>query len=529
MQYSHFLPKARLSLLIIVLLLGTYSATYATQKTQVGISADHLESHEEDGEACQKLSDNVVFQFEDFTIHAESALYFEETKLIKAFGRVKIINKDGDTITADQLTYDDSQRIAKLRGQVVFNAKSEDANFYTDYFDYHVDTQQGEFKHGGKLVEGENTLTSDYGHYNGKTQRGTFYRDVTLTNKDYTLRCNKLGYDKVTKVAKFYGATTITSADGKSTLTTQKGGEYNTGSKQSTFRQSKVETEAYILYGDVLQADQEQEYYTAAGHVKLVAKEDNVIVTGDYGECHKKEGLYRVYGNPLLQKKLEKDTLYASADTFVALEDLEKSDNPNHVVKAYPNVKLYKTDFQGKADAMAYYSRESTLYFYNAPVFWNHANQLTADTAHIVIKDKTFHQMHLAPNAFVASKDFMGNYNQLKGSTMVAYFEQEQIDHILIDGNAESLYFVIDDDKKLQGMNHLKCSQMYINVEGDEIASIAPKIKPQGVFYPPHKIIDEDKILANFQWRGQERPTKQEVVGRGYGEQKGYEQFKFNK
>lgn len=529
MKRSHALwPTMQSLLLITALVVGTYHTTYAEKKTRVNLSADYLESHHDElGEACHRLSGNVMFEFEDFTICAENALYYEETKLIKALGDIKIIHKNGDTIVADQLTYDDTKRIAKLRNQVVFTSKDKDATFSTDHLDYHIDTQKGKFQHGGRLVEGDNTLTSEYGYYNGKTQRGTFHRDVILQSKDYILKCNKLRYDKVTKIAKFYGTTTITDAKGKHTLKTPKGGEYNTETKRSVFKQSKIETEGYILYGDVLRADQEKEYYTATGHVRLVAKEDDILITGNYGECKKKEGFYRIYGNPLLHKKLKNDTLYATADTFVALEDLEKSDNPNHIVKAYHNVKLYKTDFQGKADAMTYHARESALHFHKAPIFWSDVNQFTADTAHITIKDKTFDQMYTAGNAFIISQDTMGNYNQLKGNTMLAKFEEEKIDHVLIDGNAESLYFVIDDHKKLQGMNHLKCSQMYIRIEKDEIVSIAPKIKPQGVFYPPHKIVDKDRILTNFKWRPQERPTRRDVVGLGYGEKEGYKAFKF--
>ncbi|MEL6539609.1 MAG: OstA-like protein, partial [Bacteroidota bacterium] len=123
MRHLNFLPKAWRSLLILVLISGTYGTVYAEKNTRVSISADRLESYEEEGKTCQKLFGNVVFKFEDFTIHAERALYFEENKRIKAVGRIKIVNKDGDTITADQLTYDDSKRLAQLRNQVVFTAE----------------------------------------------------------------------------------------------------------------------------------------------------------------------------------------------------------------------------------------------------------------------------------------------------------------------------------------------------------------------------------------------------------------------
>ncbi len=513
--------------MLLITLIGVYTAAYAQDKMKVQYSAKRLESDVINDEPCAILTDNVVFDLEKCTIRADNAIYYKDRKLIEAQGHIHIIYEDGSTIMADQLFYDEENHLAKLRGHVIY--KSDDATFYTDHFDYDTETKQGYFAEGGKLIEGDNILTSVAGQYNGLDKTAVFYRDVELINQDYILQCDRLRYNTVTKIAQFEGTTKITTQDGKHTLTTHEEGEYNTSSQQSTFAQSKVETNAYTLYADLLRADPAAEIYTATGHVKLVAKEDDVTIVGDYGQYQQKEGVAKVYGNTLMTKVLGEDTLYLSADTFVATENKPGDDRTDITVHAYHNVKLYKEDFQGKADSMVYQGADATIYFDGDPTFWSNANQLTADSVYILLQDKAFSEMHMNTHAFVASEDATtGNYNQLRGRNMVAFFKDNKIASIEIDGNAESIYFVVDDNGQLRGMNHLQCSHINVVIEKEVIAGITFQTKPVGVFYPPQKIEERAKKLDNFQWRDSERPTKQEVMEHGYGTQKAYKKFKLN-
>ena len=495
------------------------------EEQSVQFRANHLEGIVIDEERCQKLIGNVRFVLEDVTIEAERATYYEKRKIIEAHGKVKIVHKDGTTLWADRLIYDEEKQFAQLRDQVVY--ESDNTTLHTDYFDYDVKTKKGHFMGGGKLTEDDNTLTSATGYYDGANKTAIFRQGVTLTNKDYHLLCHTLHYNTVTKIARFSGHTTITQQGGKRTLTTDRGGEYNTNTQKSTFIQSEIETQDYLLYGDLIQSDQDQEHYTATGNVSLVAKEDDIVIWGDYGEYKKKEGIAQVYGNTLLEKLLDQDTLYVSADTLMAIENQQTEDNHDTVVRAFHNVKIYKEDFQGKADTMTYQGADSTLYFYGDPIFWNYGNQLTADSAKILLKDKAFHEMYMNTNAFIISEEELGYYSQLRGRDMTAYFRHNKMDSITIDGNAESLYFVID-KAQLKGMNHLRCGQMHITIEDDEIAKIVFQPQPQGKFYPAQLIAEEDKKLSSFRWRGQERPTKREVIEHGYGTLPDYQPFKFD-
>ena len=255
---------------LFIVLFGCYTVAYAQDHMKVKFSAEHLESDTINEEPCVRLTYNVLLDLEKCTIKADNAIYYKNRKLIEAQGHVGIVYEDDATVTADRLLYDEKNHLAELRGHVIY--KSDDVTFYTDHFDYNTETKQGYFVEGGTLIAGDNILTSVFGQYNNLEKTAQFDLEVVLNNQDYTLQCDKLCYNTITKIAQFAGATRITSKDGNHTLTTCEEGEYNTGSQQSTFAQSKVETDAYTLYSDLLSADPTAETYMATGHVRLVAK-----------------------------------------------------------------------------------------------------------------------------------------------------------------------------------------------------------------------------------------------------------------
>lgn len=509
---------------LLVLMTSLYAVSWARDK--VNYKAEKLEGVEKGDESYKKLIDNVVFIHERITIKADSAQYYDQKGIMEAYGHIEIIDEDGAIIVADRLLYDTHKKVAKLRDQVVY--QSDTLTFYTDQLDYETNTKKGYFFNGGSLVEGNNTLSSESGYYDDVDKSAIFYHQVELINKDYTLQCDTLRYNTVTKIAQFEGPTKITTKEG-GTLTTEEGGEYNTSNKNSTFRRSKVETEAYILSGNLLRADQTEDYYVATGNVQLIAKEHRITIIGDHSQYWKEKGMAQVYGNPLMQRVIDEDTLYLTADTLIAIEDKQVSGSTDDVILAYNNVKIYKSDLQGKADSIAYHSIDSTIYFYNKPVFWSYDNQITADTIRMVLNDQKFDKMYIDHNAFIAAEDTLGNYNQLKGRDMVAHFKGNKIDYIDIEGNGESLYFAIDDSLQLVGMNYIKCSHMRIDMDNENLSKISFFMEPTGLFYPPHEITADGKELADFTWRIAEQPTREDVLEHGYGKNQQYKPFKFNK
>jgi hypothetical protein len=202
---------------------------------------------------------------------------------------------------------------------------------------------------------------------------------------------------------------------------------------------------------------------------------------------------------------------------------VESTDPAKKRLLAYHHVKIFKNDMQGIADSMVYISKDSTLYFYRDPVLWTDDNQMTADSIRILILNKKINRIHMVSNSFVASADTLLNFNQIKGRQMTAYFKGNDIDHVNVTGNGESVYFALQDKERevegtkekfqiVSGMNKIICSNMKINFLAGKVNNISFYINPDASFIPPHELKSEDMKLRGFQWRGNDRPTRDEVV-----------------
>lgn len=509
-------------LLIVVLPLPGYSA-------DVTFSADRLIGFSEQGERCHQLEGNAKLLTAESTIEADRAVYYSDQKIIRAAGHVRIVRQDGTVIEGEELVYDESTQTAHLRQEVVYRSQDGNTVFYTDNLSYDYQQKVATFQEGGRLVSGSNVLTGEAGRYNDVSKRAELAHNVTLETPEHTLKTDTLCYNTYTKVARFLGPTEIVSKRDSATLTTEQGGEYNTATKSSLFSQSRIETQDYYLSGDLLYTDPATETYTAIGHVQLASKANQVVISGQHGRYCKKEGVAQIEGSPLMQKKLEDDTLYLYADRFVATENLETKDPKHMYVEAYDDVKIYKEGFQGRAAKMEYRGQESTIRFYDQPIFWSQGSQLSARAAEVTLHNDVVDRIDMYDDASVMSEDELHNYNQLKGRIMTAHLENQNIDHIDVEGNAESLYFVID-RSELIGLNHLRCGQMRIDMHRERgISKITFNVKPVGVFWPIDQVREDQKILPGLQWNDAFRPTREEVVGRGYGLRSGYPSFKFDK
>lgn len=509
MQTMRFCVIIILSLLFF---LSGSSSLFAQAKERVILKngGDYLESAERDGEKFQKLigspSNQVQFVQKDTRIFGDSVYYFKEQNSVEVFGHVKILEGDSITITGEKLFYDGNIKLAQLRGDVVY--KDPSMTLYTDFLDYDMPGRLAYYYSGGKLITENSTLTSDKGYYETDRKFASFKDSVILISPEYNLESDTLQYYTVAEIAYTKGPTIVVTSDG-TVLKAKEGLEYKTQQKQSVFQVSEIETEDYILKGDELFFDDIKKYYTATTNVEMIAKEDNIIIYGDYGKYWRAEGITKVYGNALMKKEVSRDTLYLAADTLVSIED---SIPANKRILAYNHVKIYKTDLQGKSDSLAYHNLDSILYFYDDPVLWSDENQITADSINIEIINNAVDRMNTKGNSFVVAEDTIKNFNQIKGRDMVAHFGDGQIDKVYVYGNGESIYYALEEDTVMVGMNKIICSNMLIKFKEGQANSISFYTNPDASFFPPHEILEPETRLKGFAWREEERPRKIDVV-----------------
>jgi lipopolysaccharide export system protein LptA len=336
----------------------------------------------------------------------------------------------------------------------------------------------------------------------------SFKKNVIGKNEDFTLKSDTLQYDTKTKVIYFRDHTELTNNQGE--VFVYESGTYNTVEESSLFYNGNIETPSYEIFGNKLQFDDASKYYKASKNVKIVAKEKDIVIMGEEAEYFEDLGVIKIYNDPLLKILSGTDTLYLTADTLVSI-DSEIAEQKR--LLAYNNVKIFKTDLQGMADSLAYFQADSILTFYRDPVIWTGGNQMSADLIDILIVNNTISKLHMTNNSFIVSKDTLLNFNQIKGKTIDAIFDNNELKTVEVHGNGESIFFMLSDDQlEIIGMNKILCSDMKLNFIESELNDLTFYTNNDGSFIPPHELEEPETRLSGFEWFEGDRPVFEDVI-----------------
>ena len=471
------------------------------------------------GVKIRKLLGNVSFKQQDVLLYCDSAYQYLDRNEIEAFSNVRIVQSDTMTITGDHGFYDGNKRTARMTGQQVVMHDPR-MTLTTTALDYDLNRKTAFYTVGGHLVDPKNTLDSQQGYYDTNSKVFVFKRDVHLVSLDETgastdLRNDTLTFNTISKIATFDGPTRIKSAQGD--LYAEKG-TYNTVTRVSNFaRNAKIDTPGYLLGGDVLVYDQVTLYGVATGHVSLISKKDNLVLRGDQGRYWRALGRTKLFGaRPVMRNISGKDTLYLAADTLLSLETRPGRAVQRPILYAWPKVQIFRGRMQGRCDSLTYDRQDSIIYLNRDPVVWQARNQLTADSMNLRFRHGQLDRANLFGNAFAIQEDTLLDYNQVKGRGMVAYFRRSQLARIDVLGNAESLYFTLDGDTTMSGMNKSVSATMTLRFADNKIKQLSWLTNPEATYTPVHELKEENKQFKGFRWRASERPTRSVVFGKHF-------------
>ncbi|WP_187260958.1 OstA-like protein [Pontibacter beigongshangensis] len=468
--------------------------------------ADSLKGGIFNGQRITKLLGNVRFKQQDTFLFADSVYKYDGTEMLEAFGNVRINQADTVTMTGHRATYDGDKRTARMTGDVVM--KDPRMTLTTPSLDYDLTTRTAVYTEGGTIVDPENRLQSRRGTYDTNTKMFTFQRDVKVFSQDYDITAENMRYNSETKIVYFQGPTFIKGKQGD--LYAEEG-TYDTIRRISDFgKNAYILTPEYRLGGEKLFYDEGRGYGYAQRNVTMRSLKDDVTIRGQVGRYWRDTGVAKVYGSPRMETLMEGDTLFLAADTLISRES--KTPDMPSMLYAYHGVKIYKADLQGKCDSLSYNRTDSIMHMNRKPVLWSDNSQIVSDTIHIHLRNKTIDRMYMFSNAFISSEDSIQNFNQVKGRDMVAFFQEGKIRRVNVEGNGESLYFVLEGDTLLSGLNKAICSNMVLKFsEENKLNTISFLVSPDASFIPPHELKEPDRTLEGFEWLEEQRPERKDI------------------
>lgn len=454
---------------------------------------------------------NVAFKHNGVVLKCDLALQNMTTNTLESFGRIKIIQGDTLTITGDTLYYDGNNRFARILGRKVV-LKDKKVTLTTKQINYNIPISSAYYPVKGYIVQDSSTLVSNQGTYNTRTKIFNYIGDVEIKSPTILLCTDTLDYNSNTYDAFFQSKTTITSADG---IASADKGKYNTKSKVSKFQgRSSIASATYILEADTLTYDEKSQLGIGKGHVRFESFKDSVTIFSDKGIRKGAIGETYMDGQALLIRKTNADSLFINAKHFITYEKVDSTKKTDEqefkLLIAYDSVRVWRHDFQSVSDSLRYDLLDSTIHFLKNPILWGKNNQMKADTIVSFLENNKLRKIHLITNGFVIAPDTLLNYNQVSARQINAYISKEDgsLEKVLANGNGETLYYAIDENNKMIGLNRVESSEMQIDFKRNEVQIIRFSGNPDAKLSPPKLIDQQEARLEKFELFENLRPFK---------------------
>ncbi len=185
------------------------------------------------------------------------------------------------------------------------------------------------------------------------------------------------------------------------------------------------------------------------------------------------------------------------------------------IIKAYHNVRLYKSNLQAKADSLFYTSADSTLRWYKNPILWSDGTQQTGDTVNVFFKNSKIHNFQVLHNGFIVNVEGDSTkFNQVKGKIITGFFVDGELRNMYVDGNAESIYYSKNNKGEYDNVNQTVSSRLRFKFIDKELTHIVTVREVEGAVDPLDKLTKE-ALLTGFIWKPELRPTSKADIIKG--------------
>ena len=476
----------------------------AQQKNKTFVHIEHADYQVYDesyGRDVERLIGNVVLRQDSAYFYSDSAHFNERTRYFDGFGNIHIKVNDSTDIFSETCKYSGDIKIAELFDNVIL--KDDSTTLKTNYMTYDRIKHLATYPNRGTITRNDKKLVSRKGYYRDDIQVAYFRKDVVVTTPKSRVITDTLEYRIDEEKMFFFGPTTIYYEDN---ILVGNYGWYDAKNDVAYLNKgATLSNKGYSIASDSMFYDKKADFAKAMSNVFIEDTVNKAIIEGNYAELWKRLGKSYVTDSVRARYFAERDTLYLHSDTlFVYMDTVEQKAER---MLAYYNVRFYRRDIQGKCDSLDYRVSDSCAKMRKNPIIWAENSQLRGDSINIVTANRSIDSVLLYPNGFIIQKDTIEGYNQIKGKTMTAYFKNNELDHVYDDGNAETVYWLREEDGSMIGVNVSQSVAMDIKIEKNQIVRIKYFKKTTETLYPKEKMKPGIEILKGFEWLDELRPT----------------------
>ncbi len=462
------------------------------------------------GEGTASYFNGGVLVDDSLQVSSKRGQYFTDSELV-FFKESVVVLHPRFSLAADSMKY------SGVDSKVIFtgptNIYTSEAKIYCESGYYDLPNELAEFNQNAQYSGEEKKATADTIRYNAQIGEVRMLGHVQVVEQEKRVTGSELRYMEKT------GETWISGEPAHYSDETR---VVNSPKIFYNEKTDVVSTEGAgrIQDGDMYLEAEHTDYDKATGKGRAYGDafwndtKQGVGIRADTIESSKEKEFVLAYngeeGRPMLFILIEGDTLYIAADTltmFNEIDSLPSGLDTVKIIKAYHDVRLFKSDMQGLADSLVFNDRDSLFIFYGRPVLWADTTQFSADTIAMSVRNRTINDIRLTEKAIIITELYQTYYDQIKGKRITAVFDSSQIKEMWVTGNAESIYYTRDDDDAFIGVNQTICSKMYFSFLNNQIDIIKYFGENSSDMTPMSKAAHGNMRLEGFVLRTPDRPN----------------------
>ena len=468
----------------------------------------------------QRLSGEILFYDID-----EKIAYYSDTALLEQ-NNIQLQSRKGRFSVEEKVGYFEEDVILI----------SEDIRLTSSTLTYFTEEEKAVFTSPTRIKTKKEEIYCEAGFYNTKEKKGVFSQNAQYRSKDQEVIGDEIQYDGATNAVKVTGNSTFTTKDGKGYAEDM---EYNAETDEmvltgdASFQDSVNRVEGLRIIhlaeeGDIFVSgngilttdDGVLEAYnieynkisgigSAEGNVNWIDSSSHTKLKSDFADFNKSKNYFKAYNfssRPQLEILMGTDSLYMSSDTILSFESKDTSGNTSRILIGDNDTRIYRHDLQALCDSLVYSSRDSVFNLIRNPVMWSDTTQFTGDTIKLFVKNDRINKMRIIKNSMILNSSDSIFYNQIKGKEVTGFFVENDINNFIVEGNAESVYYVTNDEGKYVSVNKTECSILKFYFNNNKISDVKGYTDVKQKMLPMKSTNHEAIKLDGFKWISDKRP-----------------------
>ena len=468
--------------------------------------------------------ENDVNMFTDSIFVKTRSLIYESDRDFATFGFATDVWKDENMLSANEGWYDRANEVFFFRNNV--HVMSEDQEGWSDSLYFYRNTSNIDMLGRAQVTD---TTRNIFG-LAGRIEYVDSISQVTMTrkpavisetqNKDESIDTVYLGAEKLV-----YHTLPRCDVDSLIALDAQKRVEAMHVDPVGEYRK-KAAAEAAKAAEEEAKNDPNYRPQNAKGKqsaLKAAAPAASAPAGGmSEGSMRKKGSQTPAKASADTTSRMPSDSLSMS-DSLAVSDSLSVVDTlaiepPKDTTKigflqAVRNVKVFKKDMQIVCDSLLFCDLDSLARFFVEPVIWQESRkQYAADSIYVLVRNGAMDKASLMANAFISIQEDTTHYDQIKGTEMLAYFDDKgEMNRFDVLGGASALFY-IEENEALATVNKPESKMLSAIFKDGEIQRIYYYDEAKNDGYPIVQLSDEDQRLKGFKWQPERRPADRNAV-----------------